>query len=79
MAALAAIVAANRLVTVLGAAGIGKTRFGLEAARRLLPGYPDGGWFATGSFDGRVVVREPETGTRTAAGRDSRVIIACRQ
>jgi predicted ATPase/DNA-binding winged helix-turn-helix (wHTH) protein len=46
MAELEAIVAQHRLVTVLGAAGIGKTRLGLETARRLLSDYPGGVWFA---------------------------------
>src|SRR5262249_36364906 len=33
---------ANRLVSLVGAGGIGKTRLGLEAARHLLPRFPDG-------------------------------------
>src|SRR5712675_372801 len=36
--------AAHRLVTLTGAGGIGKTRLGLEAARRLLPRFADGVW-----------------------------------
>ena len=39
-------VAANRLVTLVGAGGVGKTRLGLELARRLLPKFPDGVWVA---------------------------------
>jgi len=35
---------AHRLVTLTGAGGIGKTRLGLEVARRLLPEFPDGVW-----------------------------------
>src|SRR5712672_95569 len=35
---------AHRLVTLTGAGGIGKTRLGLEIARRLLPKFPDGVW-----------------------------------
>src|SRR5437868_2467240 len=38
------LAAAHRLVTLTGAGGIGKTRLGLEAARRLLPKFPDGVW-----------------------------------
>jgi predicted ATPase/DNA-binding winged helix-turn-helix (wHTH) protein len=40
------LVAAHRLVTVIGAGGIGKTRLGGEVARRLLPEFPDGVWLA---------------------------------
>jgi predicted ATPase/DNA-binding winged helix-turn-helix (wHTH) protein len=36
----------NRLVTVLGTGGIGKTRLGLEAARSLLEEFADGVWLA---------------------------------
>jgi predicted ATPase/DNA-binding winged helix-turn-helix (wHTH) protein len=38
------LTAAHRLVTLTGAGGIGKTRLGLEVARRLLPKFPDGVW-----------------------------------
>ena len=38
------ISAAHRLVTLTGAGGIGKTRLGFEAARRLLPRFADGVW-----------------------------------
>jgi len=34
----------RRLLTLAGAGGIGKTRLTLEAARRLLPHFPDGVW-----------------------------------
>lgn len=43
---IAALVAANRLVTLVGAGGVGKTRLGIELARRLLPKFPDGVWVA---------------------------------
>ena len=36
----------NRLVTVVGTGGIGKTRLGLEAARAALEEFPDGVWLA---------------------------------
>jgi predicted ATPase/DNA-binding winged helix-turn-helix (wHTH) protein len=36
------LVATQRLVTLLGEGGIGKTRLGLEVARHLLPEFPDG-------------------------------------
>jgi predicted ATPase/DNA-binding winged helix-turn-helix (wHTH) protein len=36
------LVTKHRLVTLIGAGGIGKTRLGLEVSRRLLPRFPDG-------------------------------------
>jgi len=36
--------ASHRLVTLVGAGGIGKTRLGFEAARHLLPRFADGVW-----------------------------------
>ena len=36
------LVATQRLVTLIGEGGIGKTRLGLEVARHLLPEFPDG-------------------------------------
>jgi predicted ATPase/DNA-binding winged helix-turn-helix (wHTH) protein len=41
-----ALVAAHRLVTLVGAGGIGKTRLGREVARHLLPRFADGVWVA---------------------------------
>jgi DNA-binding winged helix-turn-helix (wHTH) protein len=38
-----ALVTHQRLVTLAGSGGIGKTRLALEVARRLLPAVPDGG------------------------------------
>jgi predicted ATPase/DNA-binding winged helix-turn-helix (wHTH) protein len=38
--------AANRLVTLTGAGGIGKTRLALAVARELLPQFADGVWLA---------------------------------
>jgi predicted ATPase/DNA-binding winged helix-turn-helix (wHTH) protein len=38
------LTATHRLVTLTGAGGIGKTRLGLEVARRLLPEFADGVW-----------------------------------
>jgi len=37
-----ALARAHRLVSLVGAGGIGKTRLGLEVARHLLPRFPDG-------------------------------------
>src|SRR5256884_2440891 len=39
---VAALVTEHRLVSLIGAGGIGKTRLGLEVARHLLPRFPDG-------------------------------------
>jgi predicted ATPase/DNA-binding CsgD family transcriptional regulator len=39
------IVAANRVVTMTGVAGAGKTRLALEVTARILDGYPDGARF----------------------------------
>src|SRR5436309_6915898 len=39
---VAALVTEHRLVSLVGAGGIGKTRLGLEVARHLLPRFPGG-------------------------------------
>ena len=46
LAEVTELLGAHRLVTLIGAGGIGKTRLGLEVARELLPGYADGAWVA---------------------------------
>jgi predicted ATPase/DNA-binding winged helix-turn-helix (wHTH) protein len=38
------LITAHRFVTLTGAGGVGKTRLALEAARQLLPRFPDGVW-----------------------------------
>lgn len=45
LALLAGLLEKNRVITVLGAGGMGKTRCALEAARRAAPAYADGVWF----------------------------------
>jgi len=44
LADVVALVAANRLITLVGPGGIGKTRLGIELGRRLLPNFADGVW-----------------------------------
>ena len=44
--AVANLARANRLVTLTGPGGIGKTRLAIVAARGLLPRFPDGVWLA---------------------------------
>ncbi|HZB90048.1 MAG TPA: winged helix-turn-helix domain-containing protein, partial [Stellaceae bacterium] len=46
LGAILKLVAAHRLVTLIGVGGIGKTRLGLAAARELLPHFADGVWLA---------------------------------
>jgi predicted ATPase len=46
LAEVAELLAAQRIVTLTGPGGIGKTRLGLEVARQLLPDFPDGVWLA---------------------------------
>src|SRR5260221_8871415 len=40
------LVTANRLVTLTGAGGAGKTRLAIEVANRLIDAFPDGVWLA---------------------------------
>ncbi len=46
LAEVTELLGVHRLVTLIGAGGIGKTRLGLEVARRLLPDFVDGVWVA---------------------------------
>jgi predicted ATPase len=42
---LTKLIANNRLVTLIGAGGIGKTRLAVQSGQSLLKEYPDGVWF----------------------------------
>ena len=42
---IARLITHNRLVTLIGAGGIGKTRLAVQAGQSLLNAYPDGVWF----------------------------------
>ena len=55
--AVLGLLGSGRLVTLVGAAGCGKTRLAVEAARRVAAGYPDGVWFVdlTSASADRVV------------------------
>ena len=46
LAALQPVLAADRLVTLTGPGGVGKTRLALEAATRRAGAHPDGAWVA---------------------------------
>jgi predicted ATPase/class 3 adenylate cyclase len=46
LAELAEAIRADRLVTLTGPGGSGKTRLALEVAASLVPAFPDGVWFA---------------------------------
>jgi len=46
LSTVATLVEANRLVTLVGAGGIGKTRLAIEVARRLSSTFEDGVWIA---------------------------------
>jgi predicted ATPase/DNA-binding XRE family transcriptional regulator len=41
------LIAKNRLVTIVGAGGIGKTRVSQQVGQKLLNNYPNGVWFVT--------------------------------
>jgi predicted ATPase/DNA-binding SARP family transcriptional activator len=47
LADVLALLEANRLVTLTGAGGSGKTRLALEAGAQLLDDFPDGVWFVS--------------------------------
>ena len=45
IASITELISTNRIVTLLGPGGIGKTRLSLQVANNLLSTYPDGVWF----------------------------------
>lgn len=87
---IAVLIGKHRLVTLTGAGGIGKTRLGLEIARRLSPTFSDGAWLVDfgAMINGALVAHKvaealgleiPDnvmsTGHVTAALRAKRVLI----
>jgi predicted ATPase/DNA-binding SARP family transcriptional activator len=46
LAEVTELLGVNRLVALIGAGGIGKTRLGLAVARQMLPSFVDGAWVA---------------------------------
>jgi predicted ATPase len=76
LAALTAALGGHRLVTVVGAAGCGKTRLAVEVARAAAADYPDGVWFVdlTAACDGDrlldtvIATFGPSAGSAGAAG-----------
>jgi predicted ATPase/class 3 adenylate cyclase/DNA-binding CsgD family transcriptional regulator len=62
LAAVRALVAGSRLVTLTGTGGAGKTRLALQVAAGLLDGTGDGVWFAD-----LAPVRDPDLVARTLA------------
>jgi predicted ATPase/DNA-binding CsgD family transcriptional regulator len=62
LAAVRALVAGSRLVTLTGAGGAGKTRLGLQVAAGLLDGAGEGVWFAD-----LAALRDPELVAATVA------------
>ncbi len=45
IAAIAELLSANRIVTIIGMGGVGKTRAALQVAETVRHAYPDGAWF----------------------------------
>lgn len=60
---VSAILETNRLVTLFGMGGMGKTRLSIAAARRIGADYPDGTWFID-----LAAVTEPEAVAPAVAG-----------
>ncbi|MCZ7373491.1 BTAD domain-containing putative transcriptional regulator [Micromonospora sp. WMMC250] len=60
-----ALLGANRLVTLVGSGGVGKTRLAVEIATRLTPRFADGAWLVELAALGRS---EQSDGTAALAG-----------
>ena len=74
MAELADVLRQNRLVTLTGAGGVGKSRLALQVAGRVLDQFPDGVWLAELAHitDARLVAYEvgAAVGVRPRPGQD---------
>src|SRR5438445_11307233 len=79
LAELVALLERDRLITLSGVGGAGKTRLALELARRLLPDFPDGVCFcdlapiADGALVARQVARLLEVREQPAVSVDELV------
>ncbi|WP_433438524.1 BTAD domain-containing putative transcriptional regulator [Nonomuraea sp. CA-141351] len=80
LAEVCALVGDERLVTLTGSGGVGKTRLALEAANRLVDGFADGAWLVALDQASRspaeavmaaLDIREDATGTATASPGDA--------
>jgi class 3 adenylate cyclase len=71
---LAELVSAYRLVTVVGAGGVGKTRLAVQVAAALVDAHPDGVWFldlaTVADPDGAALTLAATLGLRPEPGRN---------
>src|SRR5215831_8074673 len=75
--AVIVLAADHRLVTLIGTAGIGKTRLAFEAARHLLPQFPDGVWVVEFALlsDARLVAVTPERVAAALSAKHALVVL----
>jgi predicted ATPase/DNA-binding SARP family transcriptional activator len=63
LTALSALLEHERLITLIGTGGVGKTRLAIEVARRAVPAHPGGVWMAE-----LAPVRDPDLVAAAVAG-----------